>query len=118
LELTSPLAFHPERLLDDLERLGAGRHRSRGCFWVPTRPDQVVVWDGAGGQLSIGNGERWGSRAPMTQLVFTGVGTPPDQLSSSFREMLLTPDEAAARGAWRLNEDGFEPWLGPVKRIA
>lgn len=117
-ELVSPLAFHPDRLLDDLERLGGGRHRSRGCFWLPTRPDRVLVWDGAGGQLSIGTGDPWGTRPPMTRLVLTGVGTPPGELAEAFGSMLLTPDEAAAGGSWRTAEDGFEPWLGPIRRVA
>ncbi|GAB6985812.1 CobW family GTP-binding protein [Nocardioides pyridinolyticus] len=117
-ELVSPLPFHPERLLGDLARLGGGRHRSRGCFWLPTRPDRVVAWDGAGGQLSIGNGEPWGTRPPLTRLVLTGVGTPPAGLADAFGSMLLTPDEAAARGSWRTAEDGFEPWLGPIRRAA
>lgn len=117
-DLTSSLPFHPDRLLDELETLGGGRRRSRGCFWLPTRPDRIVVWDGAGGQLSIGNGELWGARTPMTRLVLTGTGTRPDGLLASFESMLLSPDEAAARGSWRGSEDGFEPWLGPARRIA
>lgn len=117
-ELLSPLPFHPERLIEDLDRLGGGRHRSRGCFWLPTRPDRVLVWDGAGGQLSIGNGAPWHSRPPLTRLVLTGVGTPPADLADAFRRMLLTPDEAAARGSWHTSEDGFEPWLGPIRRAA
>lgn len=118
LDLDSPLPFHPGRLLDDLARLGGGRHRSRGSFWLPSRPDQVLVWDGAGGQLSVGTGEPWGAREPRTRLVVTGVGPEPSHLRDAFDAMLLRPDEAAARGDWRLAEDGFEPWLGPVRRAA
>jgi len=66
LELSSPRPFHPERLLDQIERLGAGRHRSRGCFWVPTRPGAVQEWAGAGGQLSIGHHSTWDRRPPLT----------------------------------------------------
>jgi G3E family GTPase len=117
-ELRSPLPFHPDRLLADLARLGGGRHRSRGCFWLPTRPGQVLVWDGAGGQLSVGTGEPWGTRAPLTRLVLTGVGSPPADLADAFGSILLGPDEAAARGSWRTAEDGFEPWLGPIRRAA
>jgi G3E family GTPase len=115
-ELASHRAFHPGRLLDDLARLGGGRHRSRGCFWLPTRPGQVLVWDGAGGQLSVGSGEPWGTRVPLTRLVLTGVGTPPAHLDDAFASMLLTDDEA--HHGWLLAEDGFEPWLGPIRRIA
>lgn len=117
-ELLSPLPFHPDRLLAGIGRLGSGRHRSRGCFWLPTRPERVLVWDGSGGQLSVGTGEPWGTRAPVTRLVLTGVGAPPAGLVDAFGSMLLTPDEAAARGSWRTAEDGFEPWLGPVRRAA
>lgn len=118
LELTSPQPFHPGRLLDDIEQLGGGRHRSRGCFWLPTRPDRVAAWDGAGGQLSIGSGESWGRRMPETRLLFTGTGVPPARLTEAFGSMLLSPDEAATGGSWRHAEDGFEPWLGPIKRVA
>lgn len=118
LDLASPRPFHPDRLLDDLERLGGGRHRSRGSFWLPSRPDRVLVWDGAGGQLSIGAGEPWASRPPATRIVLTGLGSPPDGLREAFEGMLLSPDEAAERGGWLLAEDGFEPWLGPIRRAA
>lgn len=118
VDLGSPQPFHPERLLDGLESLGDGRHRSRGSFWLPTRPDQVLVWDGAGGQLSIGAGEPWRDREPHTRIVLTGVGAEPAHLRDAFAALLLGPDEAAARGRWRVAEDGFEPWLGPVRRAA
>lgn len=119
VDLHSPRAFHPARLLEGLESLGGGRHRSRGCFWLPTRPGQVLVWDGAGGQLSIGNGETWGKRAARTRLVLTGIGSAPRYLDDAFAEMLLTPPEAGARSTlWRVAEDGFEPWLGPVREVA
>lgn len=118
LDLVSPLAFHPERLLDDLEALGGGEHRSRGCFWLPTRPDRVITWDGAGGQLSIGDHEAWGPRTPVTRIVLTGLGRPHERLAEAFRRLLLTPDEAAARGSWRTSYDGFEPWLGPIREVA
>lgn len=117
LDLRSPLPFHPERMLEGLEGLGEGRHRSRGCFWLPTRPGQALVWDGAGGQLSIGRGEPWGRRDPFTRLVLLGTGTPPDRPSRIFEELLLRPDEAASRG-WQMPEDGFEPWLGPLREVA
>ncbi len=119
LELSSPRAFHPERLLADLERLGAGRHRSRGCFWLPTRPGHALVWDGAGGQLSIGTGEAWGRRTPLTRIVIAGVGTAPAHLADAFEELLVRPDEALlANRGWDTSEDGFEPWLGEIRESA
>lgn len=117
LDLRSPRAFHPERLFRDLEKLaGEDFYRSRGCFWLPSRPGQVLVWDGAGGQLSIGAALHWGRRAPFTRIVLTGVGTAPAGLADVFEGMLLGPDLEGR--SWAVAEDGFEPWLGEIRDIA
>jgi len=118
VELVSPRAFHPQRLLDDIERLGGGRHRTRGAFWLPTRPGEIQVWDGSGGQLSIGTDGRWGRRVPRTRLLFTGVGVEPVHLRDAFEELLLAPQEALLDPARPVVEDGFEPWLGAIEHIA
>lgn len=115
LDLRSARPFHPERLLDSLERLGAGPHRSRGCFWLPTRRGRVLEWDGAGGQLSIGDHGSWGRSEPFTRIVLTGVGAAPEHLRPAFAHLLATPTEG---GAWSVGEDGFEPWLGPIREVA
>lgn len=119
LALTSPRAFHPQRLLEDIERLGGGRHRSRGSFWLPSRPGQLLVWDGSGGQLSIGAGEAWGRRLAQTRLIITGVGVEPAHLREAFDHLLITPEEALLeQPVGRVGEDGFEPWLGSIRDIA
>ncbi|UUW90552.1 GTP-binding protein [Nocardioides sp. WV_118_6] len=115
LDLQSLQPFHPERLLESLERLGAGAHRSRGCFWLPTRPGRVLEWDGAGGQLSIGDHGSWGTRRPFTRIVATGVGVAPDHLRPAFADLLV---DAGESGAHADTEDGFEPWLGPIRKAA
>lgn len=119
LDLSTPRPFHPERLLEQIERLGTGRHRSRGCFWVPTRPGTMLEWSGAGGQLSIGTFSNLGLRTPTTRLLFTGLGTTPADLVGAFEDLLLTPTEALAdhRG-WDVLEDGLEPWLGDIRDVA
>lgn len=116
LDLTSSRAFHPQRLLDQIDRLGAGSHRSRGAFWLPTRPDAVLQWGGAGGQLSIGSLEAWGRRTPRTRLLLTGLGARPRDLGVAFDDLLLT--EAEAAHDWRVGIDGFEPWLGAIEHAA
>ncbi|WP_341926566.1 GTP-binding protein [Nocardioides psychrotolerans] len=117
--LTSRRPFHPGRLLDRLEELGGGRHRSRGCFWLPTRPGRALVWDGAGGQLSIGHGEPWGRRTPHTRIDLAGVGVAPSHLQHSFDDLLLARSDApVGAGTWDVAEDGFEPWLGPIRVVA
>lgn len=116
LDLRSPRAFHPERLFRDLEKLaGEDYFRSRGCFWLPSRPGKALVWDGSGGQLSIGTGRPWGRRAPFTRLVLTGVGEPPAGVERVFEELLLGPDMEGRN--WNVDEDGFEPWLGNIRDI-
>ncbi|MEV5003233.1 GTP-binding protein [Nocardioides sp. LML1-1-1.1] len=115
LDLQSTRAFHPGRLLESLESLGGGTHRSRGCFWLPTRPGRVVEWDGAGGQLSIGDSAAWGRRTPFTRIVLTGVGAAPAHLRAAFDGLLVAPGEQVAHPG---GEDGFEPWLGPIREVA
>lgn len=119
LDLQSLQPFHPDRLLDDLELLGAGNHRSRGCFWLPSRPDRALAWDGAGGQLSIGDHASWGQRTPFTRIVVTGVGAAPERLRPAFDALLARPAEVDRRDPrWHVAEDGFEPWLGPIREVA
>ncbi|QWC84539.1 cobalamin biosynthesis protein CobW [Nocardioidaceae bacterium] len=119
LDLCSPRAFHHERLLEDIERLGGGPFRSRGCFWVPTRPGDMLEWAGSGGQLSIGAWRPWGRRTPQTRLLVTGLGSPPAQLREAFADLLLTPGESALPASyWHVVEDGLEPWLGDIRDAA
>jgi G3E family GTPase len=119
VDLRSDRPFHPDRLLEDIERLGTGRHRSRGCFWLPSRPGRACVWDGAGGQLSIGTSDTWRQGPPHTRIVLAGVGPEPDHLRAAFESLLVTPAEIRQRGqVWEVGEDGLEPWLGPVRRVA
>jgi G3E family GTPase len=118
LELRSDRPFHPERLMANLEGLGGGARRSRGCFWLPTRHDQVCEWDGAGGQLSVGPCEH-GTTEPHTRLLVTGIDDGRDDLLALFHACLLTDQELAERGTiWESREDGFEPWLGPTRQPA
>ncbi|MFA7266573.1 MAG: GTP-binding protein [Candidatus Nanopelagicales bacterium] len=114
LDFKSHLPFHPDRLNAAIERLGTGQRRSRGCFWLPTRPHQICIWDGAGGQLSIGSAPQvWGKKRPRTHIVITGVGGGRDRVERDFRDCLLTREEVATMGVnWPVAEDGFEPWLG------
>lgn len=119
LRLSSPRPFHPERLLDHIERLGSGAFRARGSFWVPSRPGHQVEWSGAGGQLSIGRYDVWGRRTPSTRLQFTGLGVAPHDLVVAFEDVLLTTGEAARDGVhWTVSEDGLEPWLGDIRDAA
>ena len=104
--------------MENLEQLGGGARRSRGCFWLPTRPDTVCEWDGAGGQLSVGPCEHENSE-PHTRILVTGIDNDRGQLLDLFHHCLLTDDELAVRGTiWESHRDGFEPWLGPIRQTA
>lgn len=121
LDLTSDRPFHPLRFQDELEILGGGPRRSRGCFWLPTRPDTVCVWDGAGGQASVGCSLQWGRTEPLTRIVVVGLADDDGraEIEQAFHRCLLTDEEIAARGRiWDESWDGLEPWLGPIERVA
>lgn len=120
VRLRSERAVHPERIQENLAELGGGAFRTRGCFWVPTRPETLCVWDGAAGQLNIGTAGRWRRPAARrTDFVVTGLlahGDPRDELRRAFETALCTPAELDTLAAvWSTDEDGLEPWLGDMK---
>lgn len=118
LDFRSERPFHPQRLQDRIEALGRGNRRSRGCFWLPSRPAQVCQWDGAGGMVSIGPAEHWDGDGPLTRIVVVGIDEGPDDLAGVFESCLLTDAELAERGPyWEVSADGLEPWLGPVRSL-
>jgi len=118
LDLRSPRALHPERLLTVLEVLAIGPLRGRGVFWLPTRPDTVCAWNGAGGQLSVGSVGRWGHER-RTHLVITGVDHDPQPLRRAFHDALLTDAETSAGPSrWTGRPDGLDAWLGESRMSA
>lgn len=126
VELQSWRPMHPARLLDRLEALGAGPVRGRGVLWLPTRPDVVVAWDGAGGQLSIGDIGSWTVTLPgpaprrrETRLLLTGPDLQRDTLREAFQATLLTDSELAhGLDRWAGRTDGLDAWLGPAREVA
>jgi G3E family GTPase len=103
--------LHPARLRTHVAVLGGGTLRGRGTFWVPSRPGEVLAWDGAGGQLAVGAVGRWPDGAPATRLRVTGVQGTPAPVVEAFRAVLLT-DAEVARGGWVGVPDGLDDWLG------
>ena len=117
LDLHSGRPLHPERLVAHVERLGNVAARGRGRFWVPSRPDSVCVWDGAGGQLSVGEAGTWGRHEPDTRLLFTGVGDWAGDLVDAFADVVVTEAEhRAGLAGWLGRADVLEPWLGERSR--
>lgn len=118
LDLSSDRPFHPDRLMTEIELLGGGEHRSRGTFWLPTRPRDLCGWDGCGGHLSIGTLQPAIRHRPFTRIVIVGdwATESVNALVAHFDRCLLTGSELAERGrVWGVAEDGFEPWLGPIR---
>lgn len=113
VELTSSQPLHPARLLRHIEDLGGGRVRTRGYFWLPSRPGTACIWDGSGGQVSIGHVGPWRHRRPGTRLVVTGVDPKDRQrIEDTFAQVVARVDEIGPQHRWAGTEDGFEPWLG------
>lgn len=112
LVLASDRPLHPGRLYEQVELIGAGRLRSRGRTWVPSRPEMIVAWDGAGGQLCIGDAGLWGDAPRHTRLVITGVDAADrGRVERAFRDILLTDWEMGNVTDWEGN-DGLDLWLG------
>jgi G3E family GTPase len=119
IDLFSTHPFHPRRLMQSIEELGSGRIRARGRFWLPTRPNSLCLWDGAGGQLAIGDGGSWGDATPSTRLVITGTGSERRRLRRAFERTLMTRSELDSGSAqWIGADDGFGPWLGDQSSAA
>lgn len=122
LDLMTTDPLDPRRFLERLEDLGAGPHRTRGFFWMPTRPDDVVAWQGAGGQVSVGATETWAGRPRHSRIVVTGLfdsGDDRETIRSAFLDSLVRDEDRVHRGIrWQVAEDGLEPWLGPVPGAA
>ncbi|QZY28189.1 GTP-binding protein [Nocardioides coralli] len=122
LDLCSDRPVHPLRFQDELKILGGGPRRSRGCFWLPTRPDAVCAWDGAGGQASVGSTRSWGREEPLTRITVIGIDDDLQEraeIRAAFERCLLTDEELAQRGSrWEESWDGLEPWLGPIETVA
>lgn len=122
LALSSPLPFHPQRLLDEIEDLGTGRLRSRGVFHVADRPGLACLWDGAGGQLAVADLGPWGEvcagTEPQTRIVVVGRCEPDGsdggrrRVREAFERALCTPAEAADGVEWLWGADFLAPWLG------
>jgi G3E family GTPase len=105
--------------MDRIESVGGHGYRGRGCFWLPTHPDSVAVWAGAGGQLSIGTATGRPSRGPRTRLAITGIDARADQVRQDLEDAIITEAEVAAGlSRWIGKDDGFGPWLGDRRASA
>ena len=60
--------FHPKRFLDYVsQRFPETIIRSKGIFWIASRPDQAILWSQAGGSIKAEVYGRWWASVPMKQ---------------------------------------------------
>jgi G3E family GTPase len=59
--------FHPERFVAFLHKPKPGLLRSKGHFWLATRPAHVGYWNQAGRQVEVGPMGQWWAAVPKSQ---------------------------------------------------
>ncbi|MFF5076452.1 GTP-binding protein [Actinoplanes sp. NPDC000266] len=126
--------FHPGRLHDALDDVTENVLRSRGHFWLATRPDLAMTWESAG-ELSLGPVSGWLDALPLDQwsdvdterrlaaeidwdpyygdrhhhLAFIGIDLDPVHIHRVLSRCLLTDYELAdGEEAWRRLPDPFQ----------
>ncbi|MEV0618202.1 GTP-binding protein [Nonomuraea sp. NPDC050404] len=56
--------LHPLRLFHAAELLAAWSVRSRGRFWLASRHERLLGWDGVAGEISVWDAGRWLAASP------------------------------------------------------
>lgn len=128
--------FHPQRFNDRLGKEFKGVMRSKGFFWLASRPTLVGQWSQAGRIARHGLAGRWWASIPREQwptdkesldlitknwsettgdarqeLVFIGNEMDKDKIIAGLDSCLLTDAEMAAGPvAWIEFEDPFPSW--------
>ena len=135
---TARKPFHPERFYDYLHRDDWNNGtllRSKGFFWLASRPEWVGNWSQAGGTMQHGCAGRWWASVPEAEwpeemiadiqsncqspfgdcrqeLVFIGQNINVDQARQELDQCLLTDSElAAGKTVWETYPDAFPVWL-------
>ncbi|MBV7363394.1 cobalamin biosynthesis protein CobW [Actinomycetaceae bacterium TAE3-ERU4] len=115
LDLHSDRPFHPERLREMAAELGGQGCLVRGCFWLPSRPTEIFVWEAVDGVVSLGQGGSWAEmeESPRSHLIVTGIGDSRRRESfiEAFSRVLLSEEEMALALGWVGREDGLGDWI-------
>ncbi len=106
--------FHPERLWAFIHRPWTGLLRSKGYFWLATRPDISGLWHQAGGSASFEPMGFWdeAEETRRQELVFITRDRDEASLRAELEACLLT-DAELGRGPvdWQGVADPFPQWL-------
>ncbi|GAA4905169.1 G3E family GTPase [Nonomuraea thailandensis] len=130
--------LHPARLFEAVDELVFESVRSRGRFWLATRPGQLLAWDAVAGIVSAEDAGPWLAALPeaawdlvsparrlaasldwaapygdrVQHLVFTGPDLDTARFHALLDSCLLTEqEEAAGPDAWARYDDPFAPIL-------
>ncbi|UFU02662.1 cobalamin biosynthesis protein CobW [Ruania suaedae] len=113
LDLHTPVALHPGRLLAQIDAVANGPRVIWGRFWVPNRPDSVCGLYGGGRQISVGVADEWGQQECSTRWLVVGAGPGREEVLAAFERAVLTSEETAAGLLpWLDRADPLEPYLG------
>jgi G3E family GTPase len=125
--------FHPQRFHDLIHAEWPGVLRSKGFFWLATRPALAYQWSQAGGACDFGVAGLWWAAVPeeerqldpetdaehradwhpeygdrRQELVFIGIDMDRAGFEAQLAACLLTPEELAqGPGAWATAADPF-----------
>ena len=123
--------FHPARLAEFLDIDWPGLLRSKGFFWLASRPTEAGFWSQAGQLVSIEYGGPWtdghttqnltpemlldeweeGVGEPRQELVFIGVDLDEAELRTALDACLLTDTEfASSATTWERFDDPLPRW--------
>lgn len=109
--------FHTERFYNYLHRDDWNNGvllRSKGFFWLASRPEFAGSWSQAGGTMQYGFAGRWQKSFDecKQELVFIGQNINQEQAIAELNTCLLTDDEfAAGEKIWRTYRDDFPTWF-------
>jgi G3E family GTPase len=140
----SRVPFHPQRFWAFIHRDWQGLLRSKGYFWIASRPKIAAVWSQAGGMAEYHPGGYWWAAAPRAnwpsdpesiawieskmeepwgdrrqELVFIGQRLPREEMLDALDAALMTPEELAQGiDAWpKILEDPFPSWETQAEEV-
>ncbi len=118
--------FHPSRFAECIGQEWPGVIRSKGFFWLASRPHLAGAWSQAGGACRTEPAGFWAgigddgqpissahaSVKGKQELVLIGINMNREQLIQMLDRCLLTDDEfALGEGRWAAFDDPFSPWV-------
>lgn len=118
--------FHPERFSECLKTEWVGVVRSKGFFWLASRPRLAGSWSQAGGSCRTEPAGFWAATGadgtvisseltPVNgkqELVFIGIEMDQAQITQMLDACLLSDDEiTGGEERWQTFTDPFSPWI-------